>query len=135
MECVLLHLTELVPHDIVELLQTHKPVEFVRSASIDNDSKPDWEALKQQYELQNPGKKQFFCQDCQRGFSRIYELDRHIKTVHVEKVTCVYCHRALKVANRKDMQRKHLQFKCAPFLRLDESVDNVDLSKCFIPFK
>ena len=56
-----------------------------------------------------------------------------MKTVHVDKVTCIFCERALKVANRKDMQKKHLQFKCAPFMKSNQNVDKVDLSSCFVP--
>ena len=133
---VLIHLSDILPLDLVRILKTHKPAPLPKTTqNSDIESKPDWDALKLQYELQNPGKKQFFCNDCQRGFSRIYELDRHMKTVHVDKVICTFCSRPLKVANRKDMQRKHLQYKCIPFIKTNQSIDRVDLVKCFVPFK
>ena len=82
---ILIHLSDIVPMELVKCLKTHTPPLPKSScfSDIDSNKPTDWEALKLQYELQNPGKKQFFCNDCQRGFARIYELDRHMKTVHV----------------------------------------------------
>ena len=41
------------------------------------------------------------CHLCLRCFNRKYELERHLKTVHVEPVKCGYCFKNLKLMNRR----------------------------------
>eukprot|EP00835_Amoeboradix_gromovi_P007040 NODE_1013_length_2220_cov_0.669967.p2 type:complete len:167 gc:universal NODE_1013_length_2220_cov_0.669967:1636-1136(-) len=71
------------------------------------------------------------CSICMRTFNRKYELERHLKTVHVEPVKCAYCLKHLKLLNRKDMQKKHLMFRCNEFLASGDDVDILDLQVIF----
>ncbi len=71
------------------------------------------------------------CHICLRTFNRKYELERHLKTVHVEPVKCGFCLKHLKLMNRRDMQRKHLMFRCPEYLASGVDIDAVDLEATF----
>eukprot|EP00834_Sanchytrium_tribonematis_P006026 NODE_411_length_7931_cov_0.531920.p5 type:complete len:161 gc:universal NODE_411_length_7931_cov_0.531920:4254-4736(+) len=71
------------------------------------------------------------CSLCLRTFNRKYELERHLKTVHVEPVKCAFCLKNLKLMNRKDMQKKHLMFRCNEFISSGQDIDMVDLDAVF----
>ena len=72
------------------------------------------------------------CSLCHRTFNRKYELERHMRTVHVEPVKCTYCEKHLKLMNRKDMQKKHLTNKCPQFVNSGHDIDAIDLESIFI---
>eukprot|EP00834_Sanchytrium_tribonematis_P001974 NODE_53_length_30760_cov_1.203712.p15 type:complete len:138 gc:universal NODE_53_length_30760_cov_1.203712:24289-23876(-) len=133
------HLSEIIPKRISDTIVTTKKL---NTLSLRSGETTNWDQMKRMYKhsggailSKSTGKycerQNFRCKICLREFSRIYEAIRHELTVHSAKVRCIYCSKSLKVANRRDLQKRHLLTKCPIFAAYKMDIKSICIADCF----